>query len=50
MTIWTLIHDGSMRILEDIGLEVLNEKRGLGLYEGKGAKVDWDLQRVFLGP
>ena len=42
-----LIHDGSMRILEDIGLEVLNE-RALGLYEGEGAKVDWDLQRVYL--
>jgi len=42
-----LIHDGSMRILEDIGLEVLNE-RGLGLYEDAGAKVDWDLQRVYL--
>ena len=42
-----LIHDGSMRILEDIGLEVLNE-RALGLYEADGAKVDWDLQRVYL--
>jgi trimethylamine--corrinoid protein Co-methyltransferase len=42
-----LIHDGSMRILEDIGLEVLNE-RALGLYEAAGAKVDWDLQRVYL--
>lgn len=42
-----LIHDGSMRILEDIGLEVLNE-RALGLYEAEGAKVDWDLQRVYL--
>ena len=42
-----LIHDGSMRILEDIGLEVLNE-RALGLYEGEGAKVDWDLNRVYL--
>jgi trimethylamine--corrinoid protein Co-methyltransferase len=42
-----LIHDGSMRILEDIGLEVLNE-RALGLYEADGAKVDWDLQLVYL--
>jgi len=42
-----LIHDGSMRILEDIGLEILNE-RALGLYEADGAKVDWDLQRVYL--
>jgi trimethylamine--corrinoid protein Co-methyltransferase len=42
-----LIHDGSMRILEDIGLEVLNET-ALGLYEDEGATVDWDLQRVFL--
>ena len=43
-----LIHDGSMRILEDIGLEVLNQP-ALGLYEDKGARVDWDLQRVYLG-
>jgi len=42
-----LIHDGSMRILEDIGLEVLNE-RALGYYEDDGARVDWDLQRVYL--
>ncbi len=42
-----LIHDGSMRILEEIGLEVLNEK-ALGLYENDGARVDWDLQRVYL--
>ena len=42
-----LIHDGSMRILEEIGLEVLNET-ALGLYEADGARVDWDLQRVFL--
>ncbi len=42
-----LIHDGSMRILEEIGLEVLNEK-ALGLYEQDGARVDWDLQRVYL--
>ncbi|MFV2031070.1 MAG: trimethylamine methyltransferase family protein [Gammaproteobacteria bacterium] len=42
-----LIHDGSMRILEEIGLEVLNEK-ALALYEQDGARVDWDLQRVYL--
>jgi len=42
-----LIHDGAMRILEDIGLEILNEK-ALALYEQDGAKVDWDLQRVYL--
>lgn len=36
-----LIHDGSMRILEDIGLEVLNE-RALDLYEADGARVDRD--------
>jgi len=42
-----LIHDASMRILEDIGLEVLNET-ALALYEQDGARVDWDLQRVFL--
>ena len=41
------IHDASMEILEDIGLEVLNET-ALGLYEQDGAKVDWDLQRVYL--
>ncbi len=42
-----LIHDGSMRILEEIGLKVLNE-RALGLYEDKGARVEWDSQRVYL--
>ncbi len=42
-----LIHDASMRILEDIGLEVLNET-ALALYQQDGARVDWDLQRVFL--
>ena len=42
-----LIHDGSMRILEEIGLEILNES-ALGLYEQDGARVDWDLQRVYI--
>ncbi len=42
-----LIHDGAMRILEDIGLEVLNE-RALGMYEADGAHVDWDRQCVFV--
>ena len=42
-----LIHDGAMRILEEIGLEILNES-ALGLYEEDGARVDWDLQRVYL--
>ena len=42
-----LIHDGSMRILEDIGLEVLSEQ-ALGIYEQDGARVDWDQKRVFL--
>ena len=42
-----LIHDGSMRILEEIGLEVLNEQ-ALGIYEQDGARIDWDLQRVFM--
>jgi len=42
-----LIHDGSMRILEELGLEVLNEN-ALGLYEQDGARVDWDRQRVYL--
>ncbi len=42
-----LIHDASMRILEDIGLEVLNEK-ALALYEQDGARVDWDLKLVYL--
>ena len=41
------IHDASMRILEDIGLEILSE-RALGVYEQDGARVDWDLQRVYL--
>jgi len=41
------IHDASMRILEDIGLEILNQK-ALALYEQDGARVDWDLQRVYL--
>ena len=42
-----LLHDGSMRILEEIGLEILNEA-ALGLYEQDGARVDWDLQRVYI--
>ena len=42
-----LIHDASMRILEDIGLEILNEE-ALALYQQDGARVDWDLQRVYL--
>ena len=41
-----LIHDASMRILEDIGLEILNEK-ALSLWEQDGARVDWDTQRVY---
>ncbi len=42
-----LIHDGSMRILEEIGLEVLSQT-ALAIYEQDGARVDWDLQRVFM--
>ncbi len=42
-----LIHDGAMRVLEDIGLEVLNE-RALAFYEADGARVDWDRQCVFI--
>ncbi|MCP4490867.1 MAG: trimethylamine methyltransferase family protein [Gammaproteobacteria bacterium] len=42
-----LIHDGAMRILEDIGLEILSDD-ALGIYEQDGAKVDWDLQRVYI--
>ena len=42
-----LLHDGSMRILEEIGLEILNEK-ALALYEQDGARVDWDAQTVYL--
>jgi trimethylamine--corrinoid protein Co-methyltransferase len=42
-----LIHDASMRILEDIGLEILND-RALALYEQEGGRVDWDSQRVYL--
>ena len=41
------IHDGSMRILEEIGLEVLNE-RALDLYETDGARVDRSNGRVYL--
>lgn len=42
-----LIHDGAMRILEEIGLHVMNEK-ALALYEADGATVDWDTQHVLL--
>ena len=42
-----LIHDGAMRILEEIGLHVMNEK-ALALYEKDGAKVDWDKLHVFI--
>ena len=38
------IHDGSMRILEEIGLEVLNE-RAIDLYEADGARVDREPDR-----
>jgi trimethylamine--corrinoid protein Co-methyltransferase len=41
------IHDGSMRILEEIGLEVLNE-RAIDYYEADGARVDRDGGLVFL--
>lgn len=41
------IHVASMQILEDLGLEILSEK-ALALYEQDGARVDWDLQRVYL--
>ncbi len=41
------IHDASMRILEEIGLEILSES-ALALYEQDGARVDWDAQRVYL--
>ena len=43
------IHVASMRILEDIGLEILSEQ-ALALYEQDGARVDWDQQRVYLDP
>jgi trimethylamine--corrinoid protein Co-methyltransferase len=42
-----LIHDGAMRILEEIGLHVMNEK-ALVLYEKDGARVDWDKQHVYI--
>ena len=41
------IHDGSMRILEEIGLEVWNE-HALDLYETDGARVDHNTGRVYL--
>ncbi len=41
------IHDASMCILEDIGLEILNEK-ALALWEQDGARVDWDTRRVYI--
>ncbi len=41
------IHDASMRILEELGLEILSEK-ALACYEEAGARVDWDKQQVFL--
>ncbi len=41
------IHDASVQILEDLGLEVLSEQ-ALGLYEQDGARVDRDAQRVYL--
>ncbi len=42
-----LIHDASMRILEEIGLEILS-RDALALYEQDGARVDWDEQKVYL--
>ena len=41
------IHDASMRILEELGLEILSEN-ALACYEEAGARVDWDRQQVFL--
>ncbi len=41
-----LVHDGSMRILEEIGLEILSED-ALAIYEQDGVQVDWDLQRIY---
>ena len=41
------IHDASMVILEEIGLEILSEK-ALACYETAGARVDWDAQQVFI--
>ncbi|MEM7562096.1 MAG: trimethylamine methyltransferase family protein [Pseudomonadota bacterium] len=41
------IHNASMQILEEIGLEILNET-AIDLYEQAGAKVDRELQRVYL--
>ena len=41
------IHDASMRILEELGLEILSE-RALACYETAGARVDWDEQKVFI--
>lgn len=41
------IHDASMQILEELGLEILSEE-ALGVYEVAGARVDWDAQKVYL--
>ena len=41
------IHDASMRILEEIGLEILSEQ-ALARYEADGVRVDWDRQQVLL--
>ena len=41
------IHDASMQILEELGLEVLSNA-ALARYESAGARVDWDNQLVFL--
>ena len=43
------IHDASMIILEDMGLEVLSHK-ALDIYQADGHRVDHDEQRVWFDP
>ncbi|MFC1860927.1 trimethylamine methyltransferase family protein [Chloroflexota bacterium] len=41
------IHQAVMRIIEEVGFEV-NSETALKLFEGAGARVDWDKNRVYM--
>lgn len=41
------IHEASVRVLENVGFE-MHYQPALELFEGKGARVDYDLRRVYL--
>ncbi|OPX31728.1 MAG: hypothetical protein B1H40_03575 [Candidatus Latescibacteria bacterium 4484_181] len=42
------IHNGSMHIFEKVGVEV-HSQRALEIFKAKGARVDFEDKRVYLG-